>query len=304
MCAAAALVAAGSARAQTAAGAPGATGAPGGGAASPRPEPRFDIKRFEVAGADKVPADRLAAALAPFTGPGRRFSDIESAVQAVRDVYAEASITAVQVLIPEQTLEGGVVKLEVEELKVARIEISGAQARSRENVLRAVPGLSQGITPVDTELSAELRLANENPGRQMQVTFRTEDDGSLTGVLRVADRSPLPLLLYNIPMVTGGELPEEVVVRLCRHPRIVEEQLGRVLGLLPDLVEHPATAEALNLVGLHDDQRDTLRALRRVRLRDHQDEVGRAAIRDEDLRAVDDIVVAVPAGRCAHRLKV
>jgi hypothetical protein len=40
-------------------------------------------------------------------------------------------------------------------------------------VLRAVPGLSQGITPVDTELSAELRLANENPGRQMQVTFRT-----------------------------------------------------------------------------------------------------------------------------------
>ena len=187
MCAAAALVAAGSARAQAAAGAPGA---PGGGAASPRPEPRFDIKRFEVVGADKVPADRLAAALAPFTGPGRRFSDIESAVQAVRDVYASASITAVQVLIPEQTLEAGVVKLQVEELQVARIEINGAQSRSRENVLRAVPGLSQGITPVDTELSAELRLANENPARQMQVTFRTEDDGSLTGVLRVADRSP------------------------------------------------------------------------------------------------------------------
>ena len=196
LCAAAALVVSGSARAQSAAGsagsagAPGAAGAPGVGAASPRPEPRFDIKRFEVVGADKVPADRLAAALAPFTGPGRRFSDIESAVQAVRDVYASASITAVQVLIPEQTLEAGVVKLQVEELQVARVEINGAQARSRENVLRAVPGLSQGITPVDTELSAELRLANENPARQMQVTFRTEDDGSLTGVLRVADRSP------------------------------------------------------------------------------------------------------------------
>jgi len=181
LCAAAALAMTGSAWAQAAA---------GGGVTSPRPEPRFDIKRFEVVGADKVPADRLAAALAPFTGAGRRFSDIESAVQAVRDVYAEASITAVQVLIPEQTLEGGVVKLQVEELQVARVEISGAQSRSRENVLRAVPGLSQGITPVDTELSAELRLANENPGRQMQVTFRTEDDGSLTGVLRVADRSP------------------------------------------------------------------------------------------------------------------
>ena len=191
MCALAPVLMPGLAMAQAGVGGAGAVGGGvgAGGVAAPRPEPRFDIKRFEVVGADKVPADRLAAALAPFTGAGRRFSDIESAVQAVRDVYAEASITAVQVLIPEQTLEGGVVKLQVEELQVARIEISGAQARSRENVLRAVPGLSQGITPVDTELSAQLRLANENPARQMQVTFRTEDDGSLTGVLRVADRS-------------------------------------------------------------------------------------------------------------------
>jgi hemolysin activation/secretion protein len=177
------------------------------GTAAARPEPRFEIKRFEVAGADKVPADRLAAALAPFTGPSRRFSDIESAVQAVREVYAEASITAVQVLIPEQTLEGGVVKLQVEELQVARIEIEGAQLRSRDNVLRAVPGLSQGVTPVDTDLSAQLRLANENPGRQMQVTFRTEDDGSLTGVLRVADRSPwtTQLSLDNTGSATTGK---------------------------------------------------------------------------------------------------
>lgn len=198
LCVVAPVLMPGAARAQAAA---------GGGLTSPRPEPRFDIKRFEVVGADKVPADRLAAALAPFTGPGRRFSDIESAVQAVRDVYAQASIAAVQVLIPEQTLEGGVVKLQVEELQVARIEISGAQARSRENVLRAVPALSPGTTPVDTELSAELRLANENPGRQMQVTFRTEDDGSLTGVLRVADRSPwtTQLSLDNTGSDTTGK---------------------------------------------------------------------------------------------------
>jgi hemolysin activation/secretion protein len=194
------------------------------GTAAARPEPRFEIKRFEVMGADKVPADRLAAALAPFTGPSRRFTDIESAVQAVRDVYAEASITAVQVLIPEQTLEGGVVKLQVEELKVARVEINGAQARSRENVLRAVPGLSQGITPVDTELSAELRLANENPGRQMQVTFRTEDDGSLTGVLRVADRSPwtTQLSLDNTGSQTTGKLRAGLTVQ---HANLLDRDI-------------------------------------------------------------------------------
>jgi hemolysin activation/secretion protein len=194
------------------------------GTAAARPEPRFEIKRFEVAGADKVPADRLAAALAPFTGPSRRFSDIESAVQAVREVYAEASITAVQVLIPEQTLEGGVVKLQVEELQVARIEIEGAQLRSRDNVLRAVPGLSQGATPVDTDLSAQLRLANENPGRQMQVTFRTEDDGSLTGVLRVADRSPwtTQLSLDNTGSATTGKYRAGLAVQ---HANLLDRDI-------------------------------------------------------------------------------
>ena len=194
------------------------------GTAAARPEPRFEIKRFEVAGADKVPADRLAAALAPFTGPSRRFSDIESAVQAVREVYAEASITAVQVLIPEQTLEGGVVKLQVEELQVARIEIEGAQSRSRDNILRAVPGLSQGATPVDTDLSAQLRLANENPGRQMQVTFRTEDDGSLTGVLRVADRSPwtTQLSLDNTGSATTGKYRAGLAVQ---HANLLDRDI-------------------------------------------------------------------------------
>jgi len=162
----------------------------GNASAPSRPEPRFDIQRYEVEGAKLVPAARLAAVLAPLTGAGRRFSDIESAVQAVRDAYAEAGIAAVQVLIPEQALEAGVVRLQVEELRVARIEITGAKARSRTNVLRAAPGLAEGTTPVDTVLSNQLRLANENPGRQMEVTFRTEDDGSLTGVLRVADRPP------------------------------------------------------------------------------------------------------------------
>ena len=160
------------------------------GATATRPEPRFNIKRFEVSGAVRVAQERLEAALRPLTGPGRRFTDIESAVQAVRDAYADAGITAVQVLIPEQALEEGVVRLQVEELQVSRIEVEGAKARSRDNVLRAVPALSEGSTPVDTELSAQLRLANENPGRQMQVTFRTEDDDTLTGVLRVADRNP------------------------------------------------------------------------------------------------------------------
>jgi hemolysin activation/secretion protein len=154
-------------------------------------EPRFTIQRFEIAGAKLVKPAALDGALASLTGANKRFADIETALQAVRDVYERAGITAMQVFIPEQALEAGVVKLQVEELQVQKVEVVGARARSPANIRRAVPSLKEGTTPVDALLAAELRLANENPGREMQVTFRAEEGGGLTGVLRVADRSPL-----------------------------------------------------------------------------------------------------------------
>jgi len=154
-------------------------------------EPRFAIRRFEIEGATLVPAEALALAVGAMTGPQRRFADIEAALVAVREVYERAGITAVRLLIPEQVLDEGVVRLKVEELKMTRVEVAGNRSRSLANVRRAVPSLREGATPVDAALSEELRLANENPGRQMQVTLRAEDEGGLTGVLRVADIAPV-----------------------------------------------------------------------------------------------------------------
>jgi hemolysin activation/secretion protein len=154
-------------------------------------EPSFAIRRFEVEGATLVPAEAIALAVGAMTGPQRRFADIEAALVAVRGVYERAGITAVRLLVPEQVLDDGVVRLKVEELKVSRVEAAGNRDRSVVNARRAVPSLREGATPVDTVLSEELRLANENPARQMQVTLRSEDDGGLTGVLRVADIAPV-----------------------------------------------------------------------------------------------------------------
>jgi 4-hydroxy-2-oxoglutarate aldolase len=37
----------------------------------------------------------------------------------------------------------------------------------------------------------------------------------------VADRSPLPLVIYNFPQATGYDIPTEVVIELADHPNIV-----------------------------------------------------------------------------------
>jgi len=37
----------------------------------------------------------------------------------------------------------------------------------------------------------------------------------------VADRSPLPVMIYNIPQATGYDIPAEVVIELAGHPNLI-----------------------------------------------------------------------------------
>ena len=52
----------------------------------------------------------------------------------------------------------------------------------------------------------------------------------LTFFRTVADRSPLPVLLYNVPNFTGYDLPAELVAELAEHPNIIgiKESAGNV----------------------------------------------------------------------------
>ena len=87
-------------------------------------------------------------------------------------------------------------------------------------------------------------------------------------------------------------VPEQV---RCRHPDIGEEQLGRVLAVHPDLFEIAPAFEARHAT-LHDQQRHTGVAFRRIGLGGDDHEVGVDPVRNEGLGSVEDVFVAV-----AHR---
>jgi 4-hydroxy-2-oxoglutarate aldolase len=55
----------------------------------------------------------------------------------------------------------------------------------------------------------------------------------------VADASPIPVLMYNIPPVTGVSLPIAAVQKLAAHPRIIgiKDSSGDI-GYVADLVTH------------------------------------------------------------------
>lgn len=50
---------------------------------------------------------------------------------------------------------------------------------------------------------------------------KTSDDGLLAHFTAIADRSPVPIILYNVPSRTGMTIPIQVLERLAKHPKII-----------------------------------------------------------------------------------
>lgn len=163
-------------------------------AAPAEPEPtelRFEIASFTVEGASLLTQAEINEAVAPFVGKSKDFSDVQRALEAVEDAYAERGYTAVRVLLPEQELERGRVRIRVVESHFGKIVVKGQQYFSEENVRRALPSVRQGSAPSSRQIGRELKLANENPSRQLNVVMKAAPkDDEMDAEVRVTDLDP------------------------------------------------------------------------------------------------------------------
>ena len=150
--------------------------------------PKFEIRKFEVEGVSLLPPARVDAAVKPYLGPARDFSDVQKALEALEKLFLDQGFGSVQVLLPEQELEQGVVKFKVIEPKVGKISIEGNKAYSEANIRNSLPSLKEGTAPNSNEIAADLRLANENPGKGTSVLLRAgSNEGEVDAVVRLAE---------------------------------------------------------------------------------------------------------------------
>jgi len=174
-------------------------------------QPRFEIRAFEIIGNRRLTDAALAARVSRFVGPNREFADIQNAIAAVRAAYVEQGLSAVQVMLPEQSVDNGVVRLRVVEGKLAKVRVEGQKFSSEAKVRRALPALREGAMPDSNAIAANLRLANEHPSRQTTVVLRSADititplSISWSGVWRAptTDMTGYLSALRNIPDLFG-----------------------------------------------------------------------------------------------------
>ena len=153
--------------------------------------PRFDINRFDVQGNSLLRAEEIDAAVGPYTGKSKDFADVQRALESLQQRYRSRGFGTVQVLLPEQELERGVIVLRVIEPKLGKVAIDGNKHFSDANIRRSLPSLKEGTVPNAVEIGKEARLASDNPAKRTTVLLRAgESEGEVNATVRVQDERP------------------------------------------------------------------------------------------------------------------
>ena len=101
-------------------------------------------------------------------------------------------------------------------LKVAR------QAAAPNKVLIAGTGIESAIETLRlTEYAAELGYDVAMVRTPHYYKKQMLPASMLAFYRTVADRSPLPVIIYNFPQATGYDIPAEVVIELAEHPNLI-----------------------------------------------------------------------------------
>lgn len=162
------------------------------GAETPQPASaaRFDIMAFQVRGNTVLAPDDVERAILPFMGPGKGEADVEAARAALQKAYEDKGYVAVSVLVPEQSVDSGVLQLQVQQQAVGRLLVEG-DAKNADAVKALAPSVAPGVTPNLPNFQRDVVALNQNPTRKVTPELRAgEAPGTLDVVLKVEESSP------------------------------------------------------------------------------------------------------------------
>ncbi len=174
---------------------------------TPEPVPgkipeKIRVKRFEVVGSTVFSTADLDQVLAPFTNRSLSFAELFQARSAVTQLYIERGYITSGALIPPQTIQDGVVKIQVVEGVLEAINVTGTRRLNPDYVRDRLPTskpLNQQrllealqllqLNPLIQNLSAEL-AAGARPGTSVLEVRVTEAQTFSTQLVADNGRSP------------------------------------------------------------------------------------------------------------------
>ena len=138
-----------------------------------------------------LPVADIERAVTPFLGPAGGMAQVDAARTALERAYQQAGYLTVFVDVPEQQVQGGVVRLVVLQGRVDRLRVLGSRYFSQGFIRDTVAELAEGNTPNFNLVQRQLADLNRSDERSVQPVLRP---GRLPGTvevdLQVQDRLP------------------------------------------------------------------------------------------------------------------
>ncbi len=183
---------------------------------TPPAEPTLDVTRYVIEGDNPLSADEAALLVAPYLGAKRKLSDIEAAAGALERVMRERGYSFHRMFVPVQKPAAGEVRLQVVGIKLGQVEVTGNEHFTTDNIRRSLSNLVEGEVPEVRTLGRDITASNNNPAKQVSVTFKESSEaGKVDAVVKVKD-SPTTVFFAGLSgnQALSDQAPEQNTYRI------------------------------------------------------------------------------------------
>lgn len=152
---------------------------------------RFFVRAIQVKGNAILPPGEVEDIVYPFMGPDRTPDDIEQARAALQKAFEQRGYATVAVFIPEQSVESGIIQLQVQPQTIGTVQVAGGRRTSQDWVMARAPSLQPGATPNFTDVQRDIVALNTSADRKVTPEVKAGvAPGTVDVVLNVEDRTP------------------------------------------------------------------------------------------------------------------
>jgi hemolysin activation/secretion protein len=177
-------------------------------AQEPAQEVTFPISGFLVDGNTLLSPEVIQDTLEAMIGTDKKASDVETARDTLEKLYHSKGYPTVSVGIPEQRVQEGIIRLDVAESKVAKLQIAGNRYVTAEKILNSLPAMKPGQILYTPEVQKEISKANENADVKLTPSLsQGNEPGTVDVDLKVEDTLPLHASLELSNRYSYGTTP-------------------------------------------------------------------------------------------------
>ncbi|MBX3302692.1 MAG: ShlB/FhaC/HecB family hemolysin secretion/activation protein [Nitrospira sp.] len=152
----------------------------------------FPLTTFVVEGNTILEQTKIDRLLESHTGADRRMKDVEQARADLEKLYHTSGYPTVLVNLPEQTIENGLVRLQVVEGHLYSITVTGNEHYSWSSIRSKLPSLTPGALIYEPTFVKELAAVNGNPDLSVTPLLKPGAvQGTVDLELKVKDRLPV-----------------------------------------------------------------------------------------------------------------